>query len=144
MRQQGAAVESFRNEMVAANERAFQDVAFRPRSAVATPSVDLRTTVLGHTFALPFLLLLSRRTKRTPSRVRVIAFVVLIMRVVDITWTIGPVFRGHGSSLHWLDFALVLGMGSIWLALFWSNLAKRSLLPAHDPYFKEALSHAGH
>ena len=38
------------------NSRAFDDVVFRPRSAVATPSVDLRTTVLGHTFDLPFLL----------------------------------------------------------------------------------------
>jgi isopentenyl diphosphate isomerase/L-lactate dehydrogenase-like FMN-dependent dehydrogenase len=38
------------------NSRAFDDVAFRPRSAVATPSVDLKTTVLGHTHALPFLL----------------------------------------------------------------------------------------
>ena len=38
------------------NCRAFQDIAFRPRSAVATRSVDLRTTVLGHTFDLPFIL----------------------------------------------------------------------------------------
>ncbi len=35
---------------------AFNRVAFRPRSAVATPSCDLRVTVLGHELALPFLL----------------------------------------------------------------------------------------
>jgi L-lactate dehydrogenase (cytochrome) len=38
------------------NSRVFDDVMFRPRSAVATPSVDLRTTVLGTTIELPFLL----------------------------------------------------------------------------------------
>jgi isopentenyl diphosphate isomerase/L-lactate dehydrogenase-like FMN-dependent dehydrogenase len=38
------------------NCRAFEDVVFRPRSAVATPKVDLRTTVLGTTNELPFLL----------------------------------------------------------------------------------------
>ncbi len=38
------------------NCRAFADVAFRPRSAVATSSCDLRTTVLGHALSLPFLL----------------------------------------------------------------------------------------
>src|SRR5438477_9558685 len=38
------------------NSRAFDDVTFRPRSAVATASVDLRTTVLGATLELPFLL----------------------------------------------------------------------------------------
>ena len=39
-----------------ANERAFADVTFRPRQCVETPAPDLRTTVLGTTFELPFLL----------------------------------------------------------------------------------------
>lgn len=38
------------------NSRVFDDVLFRPRSAVATTSVDLRTTVLGATIEVPFLL----------------------------------------------------------------------------------------
>lgn len=38
------------------NDRAFQEVRFRPRQCVAVPECDLRTTVLGTTFALPFLL----------------------------------------------------------------------------------------
>ncbi len=38
------------------NSRVFDDVMFRPRSAVATPGVDLRTTVLGTTLDVPFLL----------------------------------------------------------------------------------------
>jgi len=38
------------------NSRAFGDIRFRPRQCVAVPSCDLRTTVLGQTFDLPFLL----------------------------------------------------------------------------------------
>src|SRR5687768_11733302 len=38
------------------NCRVFEDVTFRPRNAVATPECDLRTTVLGATLDLPFLL----------------------------------------------------------------------------------------
>ena len=38
------------------NARAFDDVLLRPRSAVATSSVDLRTTVLGTTIDVPFIL----------------------------------------------------------------------------------------
>jgi L-lactate dehydrogenase (cytochrome) len=38
------------------NCRAFEDVTFRPRSAVATKDCDLRTTVLGATLSLPVLL----------------------------------------------------------------------------------------
>src|SRR5262245_18964629 len=39
-----------------AKERAFADVTFRPRQCVETPNPDLRTTVLGTTFDVPFLL----------------------------------------------------------------------------------------
>jgi len=38
------------------NCRAYEDVLFRPRSAVATRQVDLRRTVLGATIDLPFML----------------------------------------------------------------------------------------
>src|SRR6266436_5610351 len=38
------------------NARVFDDVLFRPRSAVATASVDLRTTVLGQSIDVPILL----------------------------------------------------------------------------------------
>ena len=38
------------------NCRAFEQVTLRPRSAVATPACDLRTTVLGTTLELPFVL----------------------------------------------------------------------------------------
>ena len=38
------------------NCRAYEDVRFRPRSAVATPTCDLRTTVLGTRLDLPVLL----------------------------------------------------------------------------------------
>ena len=38
------------------NCRAFEDVLFRPRSAVATPACSLRTTILGSAIDLPFVL----------------------------------------------------------------------------------------
>jgi isopentenyl diphosphate isomerase/L-lactate dehydrogenase-like FMN-dependent dehydrogenase len=41
---------------LAANCRAFDTITLRPRGAVELPGVDLRTTVLGSSLALPFLL----------------------------------------------------------------------------------------
>jgi L-lactate dehydrogenase (cytochrome) len=38
------------------NVRAFSDITFRPRQCVAVPRCDLRTTVLGTTIDLPFML----------------------------------------------------------------------------------------
>jgi hypothetical protein len=108
------------------------------------PWFPISILVLVGQFVLPFLLLLSRDLKRDPRRVAWIALFILAMRVVDITWTIGPVFRHEGSGLHLLDFVMVIGMGGLWLPLFWHNLAGRSLLPARDPYFKESVAHGGH
>ena len=38
------------------SERAFREVVFKPRFAVATPACDLGVTVLGHKLEVPFLL----------------------------------------------------------------------------------------
>jgi len=96
----------------------------------------------GH-FALPFLILLSSRLKQNPDRVKWVALFILAMRVVDVAWTIGPVFRHEGSALSWVDFAAVFGIGGIWLVLFFRNLSARAIVPAKDPYFKESMAH-GH
>jgi L-lactate dehydrogenase (cytochrome) len=45
-----------RERTLGENRRAFEDVLFRPRSAVATRQCDLTTTVLGTSLALPFML----------------------------------------------------------------------------------------
>ena len=98
--------------------------------------------LLGH-FALPLFILLMRDIKRHRFLLSRVAIFVLIMRVVDLTWTIGPVFR-KTSTVHWLDFAVVLAMGGLWLLMFTWTLGGRAMVPAHDPYFKEAMAHGGH
>lgn len=98
---------------------------------------------LGH-FVLPFSLLLSRDLKRKSSMIAKVALFVLVMRVVDLVWTIGPIFRHDGTTISWIDFAVVLGMGGIWVTMFFVNLGGRALVPAHDPYFKEAMANVGH
>jgi hypothetical protein len=108
------------------------------------PWAPISVAVLIGQFVLPFLLLLSRGLKQDPLKVRWIAPLIIVMRIVDITWTIAPVFRHEGSTLSWLDFAVTAAIGGLWLTYFWRNLAGRAMLPAHDPYFKEAMAHGGH
>jgi len=98
--------------------------------------------LLGH-FVLPFLLLLSRDLKRHAKLLSRLALFILAMRVVDLIWIIGPIFR-EGTTIHWMDFASVLGLGGIWVTMFFVNLGGRALVPAHDPYFKEAMANVGH
>src|SRR5581483_12436090 len=54
--------------------------------------------LVGH-FALPLFLLLFRGLKRRRQTLARLALWVLFMRVVDLVWTIGPIFR-KDSTLH--------------------------------------------
>ena len=98
--------------------------------------------LLGH-FVLPFMLLLSRDVKRHSAVLARVAYFVLLMRLVDFIWTVGPVFR-HDTTFHWLDFTIVVAFAAPWLFMFYRNLGDRSLVPANDPYFKEAVADGGH
>jgi hypothetical protein len=98
--------------------------------------------LLGH-FVLPFIVLLSRDVKRHSRMLSRVAFFVLFMRVVDFIWLVGPVFR-HETTFHWLDFTIVVAFAAPWLFVFYRNLGDRSLVPANDPYFKEAVADGGH
>jgi hypothetical protein len=98
---------------------------------------------VGH-FALPLFLLLSRDLKRDARRLVWVALVLLAMRWVDLYWQAAPAFAhadgAHGLHLHWLDLATLVGLGGVWLAVFFDQLKKRPLLPAFEPYLREAVA----
>ncbi len=95
-------------------------------------------------FAVPFIVLLSRANKRNVRALGVIAAGVIVMRMVDLFWIIGPENHQHGLSVHWLDVVTPLAVGGIWLAAFVTQLSNRPLLPINDPYLADALGHHGH
>jgi hypothetical protein len=94
--------------------------------------------VLFH-FAVPFLILLSRKVKRNPQLLVKVAAGVIIVRLIDLFWLIAPEFHRERFSISWLDLLLPLSLGSVWLGCFIWQLRGRPLLPLHDPQFHEAL-----
>jgi len=90
-------------------------------------------------FSVPFFMLLSRRLKRNIGSLVRVAFLLLVMRFIDLYWLAAPTFEHGHFSPHWLDLATLLAVGGLWVAIFVQELKKRSLLPIQDPYFEEAL-----
>lgn len=85
-------------------------------------------------FALPFLLLLSRDVKDNARSLRLVALLVLVMRLIDVFWWIEPAYSHEGQYLFWLlDVAAVVGVGGVWVWWFVRLLRRRPLLPVHDP-----------
>jgi len=107
-------------------------------------------------FALPFLMLLNRDLKRRPHRILWLAAWILFVRWVDILMLVSPEFAADGQNIHmlgegaeshlfihWLDLAAPLAVGGLWLWMFFTQLAKRPLLPIGDPYLYESLQQGG-
>jgi len=113
-------------------------------------------------FALPFLLLLSRDLKHNARRLMMVAWLLLLMRFVDLLWLIAPEFdRGHvehavgqaaGQAAHYglsvssyINYAAALiGVGGLWLGWFFYQLRQRALVPYNDPQLPEVLARGEH
>jgi hypothetical protein len=96
-------------------------------------------------FALPFALLLSRPLKRSARALSVVAWLMLLMQLVDLFWLLGPdLAHGHGPAapplhLSWQDLAAVAGIGGLWLYLFARQALSRPVLPVGEPAVRALL-----
>ena len=96
-------------------------------------------------FALPFALLLSRPLKRSARALAAVALLMLVVRLLDHFWLVGPDLIGRGGlavplRVHWMDLAATLGIGGLWLALFAWQARTRPALPLGDPALRERLA----
>ena len=91
--------------------------------------------IIGFHFLLPFVLLVSSRIKARIPILVTIALGLMLMRLVDLYWITAPAFDKSGIDIHWLDLALPVGMGGIWVSVFFWHLKRRSLVALNDPRF---------
>jgi hypothetical protein len=90
-------------------------------------------------FVAPFGLLLSRAIKRQANLLVKVAYLILVLRVVDLYWLVAPEFHRDGVAVSWLDLVLPFSLSALWLGCFVWQLRGRAILPVHDPQFDEAL-----
>lgn len=105
--------------------------------------------ILFH-FAFPFLVLLNRDIKRNAKWLARVAVFILVLRLVDYLFMIGPSPRMHGGEemayhISWMDFVAPIAVGGIWLWAFFGEIQKRPLVPYKDPFLDSAIEHGrGH
>lgn len=82
-------------------------------------------------FFVPFVVLLSRRVKRSARRLAVVGVLIAATRWLDLYWQVGPTFYER-VRFHLLDAATVLAVGGLWLAIFLQQLRRRTPLPGAE------------
>lgn len=91
-------------------------------------------------FAVPFFVLLSRRSKRSARALRALAALVLTVHIVFVAWLVLPSFHDTALHTYWIAAAIFAGMGGAWAAVFAWGLRRQPLLLRNDPRYELSLN----
>ncbi len=94
--------------------------------------------LLGH-FVLPFLMLLSRHTKRSVTVLRAAAVIMLVMHYIDIYWLVMPSLDVNGAHFTWVDLVCLLGPVGVGMVVVAKRMQSSNLYPINDPRLPEAV-----
>jgi hypothetical protein len=90
-------------------------------------------------FAVTFLTLVQRGTRKSPVALMVVTTSMLLMRFVEMVWYVEPEFPPSSIINHWQDLALLMALGGIWGTLFVRQLRARlvvlrsvAIYPEHE------------
>jgi hypothetical protein len=83
-------------------------------------------------FLLPFLILLSIRVRHNLRVLAVLGALLLFTNLVYLFWQVKPAFFPGQLAIHWLDLALPVAIGGLWVAGFLFQLSRRPALTAGE------------
>lgn len=98
-------------------------------------------------FAFPFLILLQQDFKRQTKRLATLGMFILVMRLIDMFYQIGPTpritegFEKGAFIVSWMDVVAPIAIGGLWLWYFIGEYMKRPIVPVKDPFYERCVSH---
>ena len=97
-------------------------------------------------FFVPFLFLISSTMKAKSKVLVFFASWILVVHFFDLLWQTRPSFtkidgfHSTGFTMHWLDIAILVGIGGLLVSFFFAQLKSRPLVALNDPRFPELYS----
>lgn len=79
-------------------------------------------------FILPFAVLITMRVRHNLRLLAILSAVIVAVSWVNVYWEIIPAFHPGQFSFSWLDLAIPIGMGGVWVAAFLAALKRRPAL----------------
>ena len=92
-------------------------------------------------FVLPLLLLFSRPIKRNAPYLGALAILVFLMQALQMFWLIIPAFYPDGFVISWINIAMFLAFGGLWLGGYLYFYNRYPPMPLNDP--RRALAFMG-
>lgn len=89
----------------------------------------LSAVLVTFQFAVPFLLLLSKRMKRNPKILPWVICVLFAVRWLEQVWLVAPGIRFGAFPIHWLDIVAPLAIGGVWSFFYFTFLGGTPEIP---------------
>lgn len=90
-------------------------------------------------FVIPFVVLLPKWTKSNPTIVGSVSALILISHLVELYWIVMPVLNQHGFHFNWMTLTSFLGLGGIFMGLFFHRFKQNKMIPINDPKLGDSL-----
>lgn len=96
---------------------------------------------VGINFFIPFMILMTRGSKRRTWIMLVVSIIVLGGHWLDFYLAVMPGTLGKEAGIGFLEMGLTLGFIGIFLWIVFQALTKASLIPEKHPYYRESLEY---
>ena len=96
------------------------------------------TLVFGH-FVIPFIGLMTRTAKRNLVWLTIISIWLIIMHWIDLYWIAMPTYAHHGFHLSWMDLSLLIGIGNVFIGIFWKFTSASAIVPVNDAALTQSI-----
>ncbi|MCC7176240.1 MAG: hypothetical protein IT159_13700 [Bryobacterales bacterium] len=90
-------------------------------------------------WGIPFLALLPKFTKRTPSTLAKVAAVVIAGRWLDLYMMVQPTVTAGAITFPWIELGVMAGAGALVVVVFLRAFRQAPETPVRDPYLTESL-----
>lgn len=91
-------------------------------------------------FVIPFVVLLPRWTKSNFKIVGSVSALILASHLVELYWIVMPVLHHHGFHFDWITITSFLGLGGIFMGLFFYRFKQNKMVPINDPKLADSLN----
>jgi len=90
-------------------------------------------------FLVPFVLLLSKNNKTNKSILLFVSIWILVIHAIELYWIVMPT---HNHHLHFsiLDITTLIGLATLFLALFFQRYKSSCMIPKNDPFLADSLN----
>jgi hypothetical protein len=103
--------------------------------------VGVSISLLVFKFVVPFLALLSRRSKRNPTQLAFVSVLILVMQYVDIYWLVYPSLNPEKAHFGLPEIGGFAFFGGLFIMSVTRFLSRNELVAYRDPRIAESMHH---